>query len=1029
MAELLIAAGVEAALAGTIATVVQVGVVAASIAVSQSQQRRAKRRAIDEYNRSLRDQMVTLKGGVNPRPLLYGRTCVGGQLIYAETTGSRKENLLMVIALAHGEVDAIETVYFNDIALTLDGSGSVTNAPYYLSGQDPYVHQVAVPGAPYQVTLPHTPTAIRGIQDGASNVVWGGGDSGSPPLLNAGTDYTVAGNVVTFASTFAGHTVQITYEYAVSASYAWVGRYTGATGQDLSSTMAALGAPSWTSADKCQDMAALIVRLTYAENIWEAGIPNIKAVVRGRKCYDPRTSTTVWTSNAALCARDYLTFQYGVNAASGRIDDTATIAAANICDEDVQLTATPTYQDRYAFDGAVSTGDDRLSNLELFAQSMGGSINYSQGKWRIRAGAYTAPALTLDENKLSGAGAVRIVPFNTRRDLINGAKGTYFNADGGWIEDQFPVWSSATFITEDGGAPLTTSLTLPQVTDVSRAQRLAKIAVYRAREQLTLQVACNFSTYTWQVGDMVSVTLARYGFSAKPFRIQQRGFSVEGGMSFLLREEPNGIYDWNLGEASILTGAANTTLPSPGTVAAPTITGITSAQWLYKAGDGTFVARIRVAVTPPDDEYVQRGGKLQLHYRRGDWTDDWSLIEADGSATEIWIDPAFDSQNYLIRVRAKNSAGFVSLWTPMWAHTCIGRVGVITNLLLNSNFTQDLGYGSSGYPDARALRHWTAFSHLGTFQYGRNYAYWNLGNGGAWTQEGTPTASGFALLYQRIPIQAGVALEASVYVSVHRCQVAFYLRWVDAGLGYLSDAMGGPDAVDADTGVIGDPHTPQTEARLWRTGTAPANTAYAEILLIKSPTTSGQSESFAFWSQALACLAPDGVTRETATPWLDDSINTIDGGILTPGSVTDVTDSRPANSSTGWVNNNPALTPNFTHSPATVTYTNTTPASVFVVVTYSCLASWGNTGLQAGGVRLKTVLNGVTTVPTGVDIFFTNEGTPTRALFAGTFSVIVPAGQALSAAVEFFGARFAPGTTSTTIYWKDTQLNLQGIRK
>lgn len=866
---------------------------AASAVISGREQRRAERRARAEYNASLRDQTLMVKGGVNPRNIVYGRTAVSGPIIYAETFGSLKEHLVMVIALAHGEVDAIETVYFNEVALTIDGSNNVTTAPYALTQGTSQIQQATVPGSPYQVALVSAPVGgwiqIQDISNGT-----GSGDSGSPPVLQAGTDYTVSGSTVTFAAALSGHIVQMSYASETSLSFVSIWRYTGAPGQDLSTQLVSMGVPSWTSAHKCQGMACLVVKMTYQENMYPSGIPNIKAVVRGRKVLDPRSSTMAWTRNAALCARDYITLANGLAASSGKLDDTdATNPSANICDEDVQLTAGPdTFQDRYTADGVINTGDDRLGNLGLFAQAMAGSINYSQGKWRIRAGAYTAPALTLTEANLAGGG-IEIVPFASRRDLINGAKGTFINADKGYIEDTFPEWSSATYIAQDGGSALSTSISLPLVTDPARAQRIAKIAVTRAREQLTLACSCNLSTYHWQVGDMVSVTLARYGFSAKAFRIIQRGFSVEGGMRFLLREEPSGLYDWNLGEAVALPGAGNTTLPNPGVVGVPTITGIQSgAQFLYKAGDGTMVARIRVSVTPPNDQYVLRGGRLQLQYKRGDWTaTDWVLIETDGAATAIWIDPAFDAQNYLIRVRAVNSAGYVSAWTPAQAHACVGRLGAIENLLLNSDFTEELGYGSGVHflRDPKVLRHWVGSWTANATQYvGRNYdagRTWSIGPGGAYVWE-TPAAAvnEYGYIYQTFPATAAIDYEGSVYVSAHRCQVYLFFQALDANLVHI--AYSGLAAVDAGTGVLGSITELQDRPRLWLKYTAPANTKYLRLFLQKQWTTPGQSDSYAFWHRAMANVAPAGVTKETATPWVPSNTNTVDGQLVASYSAT-----------------------------------------------------------------------------------------------------------------------------------------------
>ena len=64
---------------------------------------------------------------VAPRRVVYGENNISGMnFIPAIVTGSKGEYLHQVLALVGHEVNAINTVYFNDEALTLDGSGNVT---------------------------------------------------------------------------------------------------------------------------------------------------------------------------------------------------------------------------------------------------------------------------------------------------------------------------------------------------------------------------------------------------------------------------------------------------------------------------------------------------------------------------------------------------------------------------------------------------------------------------------------------------------------------------------------------------------------------------------------------------------------------------------------------------------------------------------------------------------------------------------------------------------------------------------------
>lgn len=68
---------------------------------------------------------------VAPRRIVYGENKISGMnVLPAIVTGSKGEYLHQVLALAGHEINAISTVYFNDQALTLDGSGNVTSGTY-----------------------------------------------------------------------------------------------------------------------------------------------------------------------------------------------------------------------------------------------------------------------------------------------------------------------------------------------------------------------------------------------------------------------------------------------------------------------------------------------------------------------------------------------------------------------------------------------------------------------------------------------------------------------------------------------------------------------------------------------------------------------------------------------------------------------------------------------------------------------------------------------------------------------------------
>lgn len=104
----------------------------------------------------------------------------------------------------------------------------------------------------------------------------------------------------------------------------------------------------WTDAHRQSGCAKIYVQLFWNADLFPSGLPNISAVLRGKKVLDPRfgsPSVYAWTDNAALCQLDYLTDRTaGIGADYGtEIDNSDLIAAANACDEEVLFAAGKTY--------------------------------------------------------------------------------------------------------------------------------------------------------------------------------------------------------------------------------------------------------------------------------------------------------------------------------------------------------------------------------------------------------------------------------------------------------------------------------------------------------------------------------------------------------------------------------------------------------------------------------------------------------------------------------------------------------------
>ncbi len=195
----------------------------------------------------------------------------------------------------------------------------------------------------------------------------------------------------------------------------------------------------------------------------------------------------------------------------------------------------------------------------------------------LKAGAYTAPSDTLTEDDLAGAVTVNTKP--SRRDNFNAVKGVFLPDEVGNFQptDYEPITSS-TFEAEDNGEQVFTNLDLPFTQSSSMAQRIAKINLFKARQQLTMILPCKLTAFKYNVGDTIMVTLDRFGFSSKVFEIVNWNFTSSVGddgaatlgIDLTVRELASSVYDWSAEEADFV--ADNTILRPAFDVLAPSVT-------------------------------------------------------------------------------------------------------------------------------------------------------------------------------------------------------------------------------------------------------------------------------------------------------------------------------------------------------------------------------------------------------------------------------------------------------------------------
>jgi hypothetical protein len=313
----------------------------------------------------------------------------------------------------------------------------------------------------------------------------------------------------------------------------------------------------WTSSHRLLGIAHLAILFEYADDVWDEGLPEVTALIKGKKVYDPREAghdaadpaTWEWSDNPALIVRDFLTnSNYGLGEDAANIDDDLVDSSADTCDTIVGGTVDTK---KYTCNGAWTTSQPPIDVIAQLMTSCAGYLWYAQGKWRMKAGKYVAPTVALTEDDLRSP--ISVTTRHSRRDNFNAVRGTFKGPKSNYqftdyptVKSTLPLSDSNNFVTVDGGQESTMDLALPFTDNPEEAQRLANIALEKNRSQITITGTFGLNAFDLQVGDNVSITNSRFNWTNKLFEVVAWSFGVENyqlQVNLVLRETTSGTYD------------------------------------------------------------------------------------------------------------------------------------------------------------------------------------------------------------------------------------------------------------------------------------------------------------------------------------------------------------------------------------------------------------------------------------------------------------------------------------------------------
>lgn len=414
---------------------------------------------------------------------------------------------------------------------------------------------------------------------------------------------------------------------------------------------------SWGANHRLRGVAYLAIRLKYDQDVF-GSIPDIQCVVRGRKVYDPRNSQTAYSTNPALCLRDYLTnSRYGKGLSASVIDDSSFISAANTLDTLVTSYSGGGQQKLIECNAVIDTGKKLFDNVKILLQNMRGLMPYSNGIYSLLIDKDEPSTFSLNSSNITSDIDVSSIGKDKKYNKVTVK---YVNPEANWQDDAaiYPEAGSAEetqFLAEDNGEELAREVTMNTVTNPYSARDLARLICLASRNNsLTTTITATSEALAIAVGDVVTLEHPSLGWdngAEKQFRVLSMQLMDRGDVRLTLQEYTASIYPWVTGAEAV--ASPDTSLPDPFVVQPPTLLNVVETSTIQD--DGTVVPALLATWTAADDAFVTSYEVV---------VDDSSRITSQSfltSRTEMTIIVRLGG-NYTVRVRSINSLGARSIF-------------------------------------------------------------------------------------------------------------------------------------------------------------------------------------------------------------------------------------------------------------------------------------------------------------------------------------------------------------------------------
>ena len=460
--------------------------------------------------------------------------------------------------------------------------------------------------------------------------------------------------------------------YKDSTSHIQVQAFLGLDNQVSSSILST--STNWGANHRLRGVAYLALRFKWNQDIF-GQIPQVKVTLKGRKIYDPRTTTTAYSSNPALCLLDYLrSSRYGKGLPNSAFEANFQSFQDSANEAETQVTPYSGGTDINVFDtnAVLDSSQKIIDNVKKLLNPMRALFTYTEGVYKLKIESTGSPVKTITADYVVGGAKVL---GERKNNKYNRVIGTFVNPEKNWQQDtiSFPPADDsalpsadqhATMLALDNGTLLEGNFDFPNVTSPYQAEDLCEIILKRSRNQLQVQLRLTSEFLDLSIGDIVGITYPSGGFSNKPFRVLGMTINEDLTVDVQLFEHQDNFYTWT-SKAQAPT-IADTSLPNPYNVQPPA--SVTLSDQLIAYNDGTVIVALDILIGASPDSFVDY---YQVEYKKQSETD--YQIHGQGTGLNQRVLNVIDQEVYDVRVKAVNSIGASSTYVTA-QRTIVGAI-------------------------------------------------------------------------------------------------------------------------------------------------------------------------------------------------------------------------------------------------------------------------------------------------------------------------------------------------------------------